>query len=252
MLGRELRHRSAIVALTACFLFAAFTSSSSAAVLLFGDRTASRNQLSADLAGLGETVTNVASLPVDLGAYDVVWHVGANVALTASERQRLVDFVIGGGGLHLSGEQSCCETLNDSLEAVINSLIIGGGVLVGGQGSPNGPYTFNAAATGAVTRTPNSLLAWSPVVPGAMGGSIANANVLVTAANGKILGAAWDESMMVSGRGRLSILMDADWFVSTNQTTVVDNLQTFLSTPEPASLLLLGAALLVTPRRRRA
>jgi hypothetical protein len=84
-----------------------------------------------------------------------------------------------------------------------------------------------------------------------MSGSIAAGSILATTPGGLVVGAAWDEDVIASGLGRLSILMDVDWFQNANSETVVDNLQTFLSVPEPASLMLLGAATLLMPCRRR-
>src|SRR5207244_12624563 len=184
----------------------------SASVLLFGDRTSQRNQLAADLTSLGESVTNVTALPLDLTGYQVIWHVSAFTGLTQPERDELAAFVESGHGLHLTGERPCCETMNASLEALLNTIVSGGNITVGGQGDPPSAFSFNAAAVQNVSGAPNLLTTWNPTLPGGMAGSIQSQNILATGSTGRIVGAAWDETSLVGGKGRLSILMDADWF----------------------------------------
>lgn len=220
-----------------------------ASVLIFGDRATAKNQLGAHLTDLGESVTLAAALPLDLTPYSVIWHVSAFTPLSPDEQQRLIAYLGLGRGLHLTGERPCCEPMNDSLEAMINQVVIGGGVQVGGQGDPLGPYTFNAAAPYEVTTTPVSLSTWTPTLPGGMAG-VALSNVLISNGSSKPVGAAWGPADLVGGKGRLTILMDADWFTSAGAGHVIANLQTFL-VPAPHTVALLAFGAIALNRRRR-
>lgn len=201
-------------------------------VLVFGDR-GERTILQTNLESLGHTVTNQAALPTDLSGFDTVWHVGAFVALTTDEQTRLTNFLTGGGGLHLTGERPCCESLNGSLQQLINSVVTSGGVQVGGLGDITGPYLINPAANSGLASNPNTVTTWVPGGPGGMGGlaGLPSPNVLVTGAGDVPVGATWVEADLVGAVGRLTILMDVNWF--NNQTgdnvPFIENIQTFLA-----------------------
>ena len=193
------------------------------------------------LTSFGNTVTVVGtSLPADLSPYDAIWHVGAFVGLTSAQRAQLAAFLAAGGGLHLTGERPCCDAMNATHAALINSVVSGGGVVVGGLGDHPQPFTFNAGALGVFGTGPNVLTTWTPASPGGMGG-LAAANVLVSANNGTPVGAVFDESNMASGAGRLTILMDVNWMSSSglslaNNRTAAENVIVFLlgaASPNP-------------------
>lgn len=209
---------------------------SPAEVLIFGDVPPAKSELEGVLAAMGHSVTNVASLPEDLSTFDVVWHVGGFLPLTTEEQTRLAAFLADGGGVHLSGERACCELLNGSVEALVNDVVVGGGITVGGLGDfePAGPFfTFNPGAVGDVTTTPNLLDSWSPAVAGGMAGLDAE-NVLVTHdATGTPNGGAWECGELATGAGQLTVLMDVNWLdPSVNPAATRDaeiaNLETFL------------------------
>lgn len=208
---------------------------SGANVLIFGDRF-ERGFLETVLVGLGVNVTNVSTLPADLSPYDAIWHVGAFVPLTGAEQARLAAFLAAGRGVHLTGERPCCERLNASLQRLVNSVVVGGGIQVGGLGDflPQGPFfTFNPGAVGEITTTPHVLDKWSPAAPGGMAG-LAPQNVLVTHdRTGTPNGAAWECSDLEGSAGHLSILMDVNWFnpgffPGPGRAEVIENVQTFL------------------------
>ena len=67
-------------------------------VLTFGDRISDRNNLASDFVSLGHTVTNVEILPLDLSAFDTIWHVGAFAPFTAAEQLDLANFLGNRGG----------------------------------------------------------------------------------------------------------------------------------------------------------
>lgn len=199
-------------------------------VLVFGDYSPANQNLQQDLISLGRVVTFNTTLPPDLSGFGTIWHVGAFTALTTSERARLAAFVASGGGLHLTGERPCCEVLNDSIELLVNSMVVGGGVQVGNLGDIGGPYPFNASAAGGVATNPNGLTFWSPSAPGGMGGlgGLPGPNILATGALQRPVGAAWDCTDLVGGTGRVTLFMDVNWFENANRLPVIENIQTFL------------------------
>jgi hypothetical protein len=199
------------------------------AILVFGDRF-ERFTLEADLVAMGHTVTNVQTLPLDLSTFGTIWHVGAFVPITAAERTRLSEFVSLGRGLHLTGERPCCEGLNDSIELYLNSLVVGGGVAVGGLGDIVGPYPFNPNAVGGVTTSPNLLIQWIPNGPGGLGGlgMLPDGNILASGSGGRAVGGVWRCTELVGGRGKVTLFMDVNWFSSPGRLLVIANIQNFL------------------------
>ena len=198
-------------------------------VLIFGD--SEKSNLAANLTALGDTVTVVTILPLDLTPFDKVWHVGALVPLTPAERARLAAFLASGKGVHLTGERPCCEALNNSLELLVNSVVVAGGINVGDQGDIlPGPYPFNPTAVGGITTTPNALTSWCPISPGGIGGvnGVSGPNVLVSRFDGVPVGAAWDSTDLVGGTGRLTLLMDVNWFTQACGPPIIENIENFL------------------------
>lgn len=210
---------------------------SPAEVLIFGDFPPAKSELEGVLTSMGHSVVNVASLPEDLSTFDVVWHIGGFLPLTADEQTRLAAFLADGGGVHLSGERSCCELLNGSLEAFVNAVVVGDGdITVGGLGDfePIGPFfTFNPGAVGEITTTPNTLDSWSPAVAGGMAG-LDSDNVLVSHdETGTPNGGVWECDDLAAGEGQVTVLMDVNWLdPSVNPPATRDaqiaNIETFL------------------------
>jgi cysteine-rich repeat protein len=227
---RRLGRKIALVAAVALCITGVNAHVSQAQVLVFGDYSSSRTTLVGGLTSLGYTVTDSVTLPADLSPYDSIWHVSAFVELTAGEQVQLAAFLAANGGLHLTGERPCCETMNASIQTFLNGVVAGGGVAVGNQGDIGGPYAFNASALGSATSTPHVLTAWGANAPGGMG-PLPDANVLATGAGGVAVGALWGPSDLVGGAGRVSILMDVNWFGSSGYLDVVENLQSFLTSP---------------------
>ncbi len=214
-------------------------------ILIFGDRF-ERDNLQTDLQSLGKSVTmNVSTLPTDLSAFGNIWHVGAFTALTSAEQTRLKDFLALGRGLHLTGERPCCDTMNASLQSLVRSVVVGGSAIqIGGLGDisqgvmgESVGYFFNASARGGITTTPNMLTTWNPSAPGGISG-VTGANVLVSGAGDVPVGAVWDSSDLVNG-GRLTLLMDVNWFTNSGRLPVIENIETYIDDP-PTTLSLTG------------
>ena len=199
-------------------------------VLIFElDASSKGATLESDLSSLGHTVTRSTSLPADLSAYAAIWHVDAFNAISAANQDALRAFIQSGGGVHLTGERPCCETLNASVQTLVNSVVVGGGITVGGQGDLPTPYSFNPTAVGGVTAQPNLLTSWVAFAPGGIAGLDAE-NALVSSGSVPV-GAAWVASELVGGMGRLTVLMDWNWFDASPQSDrrpVIENIQNLL------------------------
>jgi len=257
-LGRQL-----VVALSVLFALVVSAPSYASSILIYGNRAGNNNPLQQTLEGLGHSITNVSTdvLPVDLSVFDTIWHVSSNAnGLGAAERAALATYVNNGGGLHLTGERPCCESMNTAVEQLANSLIVGPDISVGGQGDVSGIYTFNSGAVANIANAPNNLTNWNPNGPGGMA-DVASDNILATNNFGLIVGAAYDSDDLVGNAGRLTILMDVNWIESGSiaaNVDAVENLQVFLESapdviamPEPGTALLLASAGILAVRYRR-
>jgi hypothetical protein len=187
------------------------------------------------LVGVGyrrAEVSHLEALPADLSPYGVIWHIGAPIP--AAELQRLADFVRAGRGLYLSGGTVAVDA---SLEVLVNQLVVGGGIDIGG-GETGGPYVFNPVAAGGVTRTPHVLNSFSESsFPNVLTG-LAPRNVLFTGSfDGEVPAAVWDASDLHGGRGRVALVTSPLWMRggSTAIRRFVENLQAFLQR-EPDAL----------------
>ncbi len=207
-------------------------------ILLFGDRVGERGILEGKLASLGHIVVNQAVLPTDISLFDAIWHVSSDTPLSSSEQLRLADFVSSGKGLYLTGEKpGCCQSMNDTVETLLNLILIEPGIIIGVNSyQVPGPYPFNQnAMDGAITTDPNNISFWSPIVAGGIGGLglLPDRNILVTGAvegNEVPVGGVWDCNDLISGAGRVVLLMDVNWFPNGNSVfEIIENIQKFLS-----------------------
>jgi hypothetical protein len=201
-------------------------------ILTYGNYP-SISSLNTTLTSLGHTVTTQATLPADLSPYDTIWNVTAFTPLSGADQTALAAFLAAGGGIHLTGERPCCETLNDSLEAFVNSVVVAGGIQVGDLGDIGGSFTINPSAAGDLATLPNAVSVWVPSASGGMGGlgSLPAANILVTGSGDVPVGAVWTEGDLVSG-GRLTLLMDVNWFSNPgggDNAAFTENIERFLA-----------------------
>ena len=196
-------------------------------------------------AGYGVDVDQSSSLPTHLTQYQSIWYISTNPLTTAEETQ-LETFVQAGGGVYLTGESPCCEPLNSADGSVVDALVTGGAVQVGGQGfadSGTVPESVNSSAIDDVATIPNTLTTWLPSQPGGIA-EVDSSNVLTSTTFGGQLtatGAVWDGSSLTAGTGRLAVLMDINWLESetwdpTTSTQMAVNVERFLmsSLPVPA------------------
>lgn len=230
------------------------SSAASAGVIgIFGDRDTSIRRLNPNLASLGHTVEYLGiNVNQDLSSFDSVWGVSAKDPLSSLEQSYLSDYLLGGGGLYLSGENPCCEILNTSLTDFVNTVVDGGNIQVGGQGYQGSSATINENVVGNLASNPNSISTWSPISSGGLGGVSAD-NIFATSTSlGGVVAAAWDIDDLIAGSGRMVLMMDVNWFESRRtQLELIENIEVFLSggestgiaVPEPGSIVLLGLGL---------
>jgi hypothetical protein len=197
-------------------------------ILLFGDPSIapsvpSRNALAADLRTVAPNtlITNLngSTLPADLSAYGSIWYVGAFNAISQTDQAKLAQFLAKGGGVYLTGERPCCQTLNSSVQSLLRSVVVGGdGIVVGSSRDFLGTATFNPNALGGITSTPNVLTTWAPNGPGEITG-ISGANVLATSGDGIVAG-VWNEANLTGSAGRIVLMMDVDWLSDGNSLAI--------------------------------
>jgi hypothetical protein len=171
--------------------------------------------LNSTLTGDGYTVVEryADSLPADLRPFDQIWVYTTN-GLSTTDQNRLVSYAESGHGVYLTGERPCCEAANESDSAIVNQVVPGGGVTIGGLGDPfyaYGQVQLNPTAVGGSTTTPYAPTAWTVDAPGGMDG-VSGDNVFasVSGPGSTVLGAVWDSSE-VTGGGRVAVLMDINW-----------------------------------------
>jgi hypothetical protein len=222
-----------------------------AQTLIFGGGDEATDDIQADepiteleniLTGAGYAVDVSTKLPRSLVQYKAVWFLDTN-GLDSNEESELEAFVNAGHGLYLTGERPCCVALDTADSAVINALVAGGGVQAGGANDADdgsAPESVNTTAPDDVAMNPNVLTTWTPNDPGSMSG-VAPAQTLTSTTFDNVTmptGAVWDGSSMVSGQGRLAVLMDINWLETqfwdpTTAPEMAVNLERFLLSDLP-------------------
>ena len=195
------------------------------------------DNLAQALTAAGYSVTESATLPADLGSFGQVWWVDA-IPMTAAEQNQLIDFEETGRGVYLTGERPCCEDLNAADQTIVNSVVSGGGITVGGQGDVcgcNAPLPVNAGVVGNLATQPHTVTTWQPNAPGGLAGVPASSvfsyyqpDEFTT----QVAAAAWDRPSTV-GQGRLVVFMDVNWPEAASRavdwSNVAENVAFFLS-----------------------
>jgi hypothetical protein len=225
--------------------------------LLFGDadmfpmvasRAALAEGLRAARPDASITNRNSPSLPADLQPFSTIMYVGAFQALSTPDQQSLAQFLARGGGLYLTGERQCCQTLNDSIQSLLRQVTGSDGITVGSLRDFPPTAGFNRTARGMLTAAPHVLRTWAPNGPGELSG-ISGANVLSTIGNGIVAG-VWNEFDLMGTAGRIVLMMDVNWLSDDRSLSlcnavcrqnIVDNLITFLD--DPAVPLVLTSSL---------
>lgn len=244
---------------------------SASSILVFGDgfSTNAANSVEQTLAGLGHTVTNVggaALTDADFVGIDTAWHVGSSNAsyFGGTAVAALENFLNGGGGLHLTGENaSFAGPLNTVLlDNLVNPHITDPTIFAGGNANGSASVTTALAADVAdILNTPNLIAGtqFGVNTGGALIG-VDSGNAFAANGSGQVVGAVFGPNDLVVTGARLSIITDVNWLLSSGNDDVVENLQTFLqggpeviAMPEPGTALLMASAgfLMISYRRRK-
>jgi len=184
---------------------------------------------------MGHTVTNLgADATQNLSSFDSVWGVSAFDPLSATEQSNLASFLSAGGGLYLTGERPCCETLNASLTTFVNSVVLGGGIQIGGLGDQGNLAAVNSSVVGNLAAAPNLVSTWTPSASGGITGLNAD-NIFATSnSTSTAIAGAWDMSDLVNNSGRMVVMMDVNW-LSSSQFDLLENVESFLAGPQQAN-----------------
>ena len=190
------------------------------------------------LTSAGYSVTESATLPADLSNFGQVWWVDANPP-TSVEQNQLIGFAQSGKGVFLTGERPCCEALNAADQSIVNAVVVGGGITVGGQDDVcgcNAPLPVNPGVVGNVATQPFNVTTWQPAAPGGMA-NVPDSSVFSYYQPGdpstrQTVAAVWDRPSVV-GNGRLVVFMDINWteaaWRAANWSDVAQNVAFFLS-----------------------
>lgn len=208
---------------------------------------------------VGNVVTVSSSNPGDYSGYAQIWDIrfSNEFALSGAEQTAYVNYLAGGGGMFVMGENSNFSSRNDSVLSLISSA--GGGSL--GYLTPGVEQTVLAPFTG-----PNAVSTVSYAAPGGVS-SNGSGEWITVDANGNGTGVAWGVGDLANAQlGALTVIFDVNFMMTTaefNSVQLTKNLIGFISdeveppvggVPEPATwaMLLTGfGAVGFAARRRR-
>lgn len=180
-----------------------------------------------------------AGLPNNLAPYEAIWYVGTNPISSAAQAS-LEGFVRAGGGLYLTGERPCCESLNESDEAILDEVLDLAPFRVGDGEDVNSSSDFenvvNPNAVNGITQVPYRLATWHPSAPGVIP-DLPEWNTVTDGYQGVFraaTGAAWDGSEIYRGHGNVVLMMDINWLESSwdslpEAEKFVSNIERFLT-----------------------
>lgn len=186
---------------------------------------------------LGHQVTLISSLaptlPNDLSPFDSVWIISL-VPLNGTQIATLRAYVEGGGGVYLTGENSCCEPQNNGVSNLLNPMLrqpfptVGDTVELGGD-----LFTPTAADPFGLTSDPNVILQWETLAAGLISNVPANRAVFEKA-DGDVGAAAYPPEQLKAGSGCAYVAMDLTFWqanVAPSQDLgpLVENIQAFLN-----------------------
>ena len=162
---------------------------------------------------VGNAVTSVSDIPVSFAGYSQIWDVRfSNVfGLTSSQQSQYFNFLQGGGGMFLMGENSNFMTRNDSILALISSL--GGGNLAF---TTSGSVQHVATAFQGPNAIGNNDIAYA-----APGGVMSSGTGFYATDDGAGNGAAvaWGVGTLTNAlAGALTVVFDVNFMMNTYDT----------------------------------
>jgi len=121
--------------------------------------------------------------------------------------------------------------MNLAVDQIVAELVAFGGTVVVGSvaGAVPGTFTFNPTAIGSVTTSPHALASWTPAGPGGITG-LPPGNILASSSSAVAVGAVFSGHDMLGGQGRMTILMDINWFAGSQaeRLSIIENIQKYL------------------------
>lgn len=228
-------------------------------------------QIATALTSLGHSVTTVSNRQLtdaDFIGIDTAWHAGSSAAYITggTTTPALQNFLIAGGGLHLTGENDGASAflggLNQALlDNLVNPFITDPNLIAGGGGVA-GPFSI---ATGLAPTIADVLTAPNNIMGSSLAAQVPGELLNVESGNafavglGSVIGAVYGPGEVTVPGARLSIMLDVNWFSSGGSLEAIENLQAFIegeptvvAMPEPGTAMLLASAgFLVLAYRRR-
>jgi len=226
----------------------------------------------------GDTLTIInswAAAPTDMSAFDIVWDGGFSSNPGAVVAQNVVNFVNQGGGFYGQTERPCCDTHNNWVEGIFQTLTGDLAMQFGGAGdSPSGATGTFLTPDTTILLDPNDIrgTTFDISAPGQL--AVSDPSKVFAAqvdSDGFNIGVAYATQDLVNNAGRIVTISDIDWLsgISAEEANALENIRSFLlageslpsgcganpdlpecqqggggSVPEPSTLLLLCAGLL--------
>ena len=208
---------------------------------------------------VGNVVTISSDIPVNFADFQQVWDIrfSNNFALTAAQQTAYVNYLAGGGGMFVMGENSSFMTRNNSVLSLIN--LAGGGSL--SFISPLSSQTVIAPFTG-----PNAVNSVDYLAPGGVT-SNGTGEWITVDSNGNGTGVAWGVGTLANASaGALTVIFDVNFMQTNanfNSVQLTKNLIGFIGNeveppqggviPEPATwaMMIAGFGLVGGAMRRR-
>jgi len=235
----------ALAAIIAIFCLGAAAHAAPVALVIDegGSSAAAAVSVANSLAARGFSVDRRGILPFDLSPYCCIWDLRNFGGLPVGDWGPLRDFVLSGGGLHLTGENlGCCSGRNQDVEDFLATELSIPIVIDFFRDIPGTfdqipvaghPITDALPAGAVVTYNGSAVGIFTP----ASGGI----DLTVNAAGGDPAAEAWDDSNVAGLGGRVTVVLDINWlapptFPAVNNDEFLDSMGVWLCPVSPSGV----------------